>query len=364
MATFCICGGGALGHVMAGVISSKGHTVNLLTGHPDKWQHDIRVTDLEGKTYDGHLNIISGNPADIIPVSQIVILCLPGYLINSELQSISPYITANHYIGSIVSSTGFFISAMTILGDKCPLFGFQRVPYIARVNQYGQSAQLLGYKKSLNMALSDKEKSGGLVTLLQDILDTPISILGHILEATLTNSNPILHPSRLYRLFRDWQPGKTYDRQILFYEEWDDETSRILMECDNEFGKVLEQLPIDRKQIPPLLEYYESYDAASLTRKIRSIKAFKGIACPMLKTEGGYIPDFRNRYFTEDIPYGLIPIKYIAQILGINTPVIDTIIAWSQKCIGKDYINHGILDGRDIAEISCLNENTIRRLIK
>ena len=43
--TFCICGGGALGHVLAGVIGAQGYDVRMLTGHPDAWQSEITVED-------------------------------------------------------------------------------------------------------------------------------------------------------------------------------------------------------------------------------------------------------------------------------------------------------------------------------
>ena len=46
----CICGGGSLGHVCAGVLSShKDCSVNLYTNHPQQWKHDITITDINGK---------------------------------------------------------------------------------------------------------------------------------------------------------------------------------------------------------------------------------------------------------------------------------------------------------------------------
>jgi hypothetical protein len=42
------------------------------------------------------------------------------------------------------------------------------------------------------------------------------------------------------------------------------------------------------------------------------------------------VPDFENRYFTEDIPLGLCVYKGIADIVGVPTPVMDTVLAWAQ----------------------------------
>ena len=44
MKTITICGGGSLGHVVAGWLSARDHAVvNILTGRPKKWQHNIVV---------------------------------------------------------------------------------------------------------------------------------------------------------------------------------------------------------------------------------------------------------------------------------------------------------------------------------
>lgn len=42
--TICICGGGNLGHTVAGYVAAKKQfSVNLLTSHPERWQREITV---------------------------------------------------------------------------------------------------------------------------------------------------------------------------------------------------------------------------------------------------------------------------------------------------------------------------------
>lgn len=361
--TFCICGGGSLGHVMAGVISSQGYTVNVLTNHPEKWNQSILIYDINQKILDGNLQKISNLPSECIPDADIVLICLPGYLINEKLQQIKKYLKSTAIVGSIVSNTGFFIMANHVLGDDYNLFGFQRVPFIARTNEYGKSAFLLGRKKSLKMAFSRKNDSQKYLTLFSNLLDTPISLLGHILEATLTNSNPILHPARLYNLFHNWDSKYVYDKEFLFYEEWTDESSDILINCDKEFQNIISKLPIDNSEIPSLLEYYESEDKYALTKKIKSIEAFKNIKAPMIKKDNGYIPDLNSRYFTEDIPYGLLLIKYIGIVTSTSTLNIDKILCWSQDILHKTFLEGNIVCNECLNEIACLNKAELDKII-
>ena len=364
--TICICGGGALGHVIAGFLSGKGFKVNLLTSRPQEWNSQIVIHTIDNKKIVGKFEKISHLSENVIPNADIILLCLPGYLISATLRKIKNDISPKAVIGSVISSTGFFIMAQKILGKANVHFGFQRVPFIARVENYGKSALLLGYKQHLNIGIQNMpslQAQKEFALSLQEAFDTPVSILDNVLECTLTNSNPILHPSRLYALFSDWNEGKIYKERKFFYKDWDINSSNILINCDNEFQSMISKLPINMKAIPPLLEYYESVDAESLMNKIRSIKAFQTIKAPYKEKEGGVIPDFADRYFTEDIPYGLVLIRYIASLLDVATPHIDQIITWAQSFMQLDLMNGNQLNGGDIPKVECIDECAIKDLL-
>ena len=336
-----ICGGGSLGHVVCGVLGTRTDcSVRLLTSHPNDWEQNIKVIDKNDFIYQGHIDHISLSPEEIIPTCDIVLLCLPGFLIEEELQKISPYIGSDTFVGTIVSSTGFFLAAKRKLPLGTKLFGFQRVPYISRVKEYGRSAHLLGYKSSLNVAIEnsrDEEEKELFAAQLEHLFATPVHLLNNFWEASLTNSNPLLHTCRLYSLWKDWEQGTIYKYQHLFYEDWDAESSAILLACDEEFQALLTCLPVDRDAIPSLLTYYGCSDAESLTNKMRDIDAFKGIKTPMKAVRGGYEPNFDNRYFTEDFPYGLKLIVEIARQHKLKTPTMEKVLAWGMSMLNLNF---------------------------
>lgn len=332
MTRICICGGGSLAHVCAGVLSSQPHVeVNILTRKPAKWSHQIEVADQDNKVYKGNICIISDNAEEALRDCNIVLLCLPGFAIERILESIKTYV-GNAVVGSIVCSTGFFFAAHRVLGEDARLFGFQRVPFIARTVEYGRSANLLGYKPQLAIAIENVENKENFRQLVETLWMTPTKLLSSHYEASLTNSNPILHTGRLYSMWKDWD-GEVYDHNILFYKEWTNEASQILIEMDAEFMQLLDVLPVTKGVIASLLEYYESHDAESLTKKISSIQAFQNITSPMKEVDGGWIPDFDSRYFTEDFPYGLKFIIELAKDKNINCPNLNKVFDWGiSKC--------------------------------
>lgn len=334
MINFCICGGGSLGHVIAGYLGANADVrVSMLTQRPQLWKNDIEVHTPEQTIIHGHIHTISSNPEDVIPQANIILLCLPGFAIKQQLQLIKPYVKSTTFVGSVFSSTGFFFNAMEILDEDVPLWGFQRVPFICRTREYGQSANLLGYKSNLNIAVERTDEKEDFRLLIEKLFNTPVSLLNNFYEATLTNSNPLLHTSRLYTMFGASNEGRTFPRMILFYEEWTEEAAQLLIDMDEEFFRLLEVLPVKPNYLPRILEYYESHDARSLAQKLSSIQGFKGITSPMKQTAQGWIPDFASRYFTEDFPYGLHFIWQLAKEKGIATPKIDMVYQWGMSKI-------------------------------
>ena len=332
----CICGGGNLGHVVAGFVAAQGkHEVCLLTRQPERWSTQLTIEAPEGTTYTGYLSGIYSDAQQAISDAQIILLCLPGYGIRDTLLQIKDYLRPDAAVGTVVSSTGFFFQAMDILPASQTLFGFQRVPFISRVIDYGHRARLMGYKESLELAIERSTQPGILRDVLSDMLRTPIHLLGSHYEVSLSNSNPLLHPSRLYSLWKDWHPGIIYDRIPMFYEEWTEEAAELYINMDRELQALLEQLPVSKGSIATVLAYYESTDAPSLARKLRSIEAFKGIASPMRQVEGGFVPDFHSRYFTEDFPYGLAFVHRLTHEKNIPSPTIDMIYEWGMKMINE-----------------------------
>ena len=164
----CICGGGNLGHVVLGVLAAQPQNrVSLLTNHPQQWADTVMVTDPNGKQYVGKIAQITNRAEDVIPHSDIVLLCLPGFAIREELDKIRPYLSATTAVGSIVSSTGFFFEAQRLLPKEQPLFGFQRVPFISRTTEYGRKRSTKRLCASLSSNYSTHPRSCCKATMRQ-----------------------------------------------------------------------------------------------------------------------------------------------------------------------------------------------------
>ena len=318
-----------MGHVCAGFLANRGHQVSILTTKPELWSQTIEIVAPEG-AFEGQLSQVTSNAADAIPQAEIVLICLPGFAIHDELIKIRPYLSNTCKVGTVVSSSGFFFEAFEVLPADIPVFGFQRVPFISRTIEYGRKAELKGYKESLHVAIEHTDAKENLRIELERLFEKPVTLADNFYEVSLSNSNPLLHPSRLYTMWKDWQPGIVYPRNPQFYAEWTLEASALLIQMDKEFQNLLKNLGLKPGSIPAVLDYYESADAESLTTKLQTIKAFQGILSPMKEVSGGFIPDFTSRYFTEDFPYGMRFIVETAHQRNVSIPTIDQVYQWGQ----------------------------------
>lgn len=270
-------------------------------------------------------------------------------------KKLSPFIKKGQLVGIVPGSGGAEFAFHDVVKKGGILFGLQRVHSIARLEQYGKSVHMLGRKSKLELGAIPAKESGRLSVIASDLFDMPCTALPNYLCVTLTPSNPILHTTRLYTMFKDYKPGKVYSRNFLFYEEWTQFSSEMLIACDDELQSLCEAIPLDLKSVISLKEYYESPTASAMTKKICGIKAFRGLTSPMLESNGGWIPDLNSRYFSTDFPYGLKLIKDLASTFNVKTPNIDTVWTWYEE-FDKSHAENAIKLSMNINELVSVYE--------
>mgnify|MGYP001554725780 CR=1 FL=1 len=142
--TVTVVGGGASAHVLVPFLSGAGHTVQLLTRQPDRWSSDIRL-ELQSidqevlQTFAGTLSRVSDDPAEIIPQSDIVVLCMPVCAYRAALHQIAPHLRSDPEVavGTIYGQAGFnwmvdeIVEAFDL--ESIVSFAVGLIPWICRV---------------------------------------------------------------------------------------------------------------------------------------------------------------------------------------------------------------------------------------
>lgn len=190
-----IAGGGNIGTKFAVHIAEKGHEVIMFTSNPGVFSGRLSIVDKEGNTiHEGTIGQATNDPGN----------------------------------------GGFELAFRKCIERGNIFFGIDRVPAIARLTKRGREVCCSGYKDELYVGAIPSKHTEKCAALIESIFDIPCVRLPGFMALTLTPSNPILHTARLRTIFNDYRPGVTYDSLPLFYEDWDDASSELLMACDDE----------------------------------------------------------------------------------------------------------------------------------
>ena len=351
-----VIGGGNIGTQFACICASKGYKVNVLSSKPDLYDGTLEVIDENDNVTTGVLNLVSSDIGEAVKGCKIIFVTHPAFHLKSVADSLLPYITSDMNIIVLPGTGGVEFSFRECIKAGATVAGLQRVPSVARLIQYGKRVRCEGIRPELYLASIPTSKALDLSSFISSLWGIPCHALPNYLSVTLTPSNPILHTTRLRTLFSDYEAGKVYDRNPLFYGEWSDASSDLLIKCDKELQDMLKLLDqLDLSDVKSLKLHYESDTVEAMTNKLKSIKSLHNLGSPMIKTDAGFIPDFKSRYFTADFPYGLAIIEELAALLDFDAPNIKDTMDWYRKVTGDtnrlDLAEYGITSKEDIYKL-------------
>lgn len=345
-----IVGCGNIGTQFAVHCAEKGHAVTIFTSRCSQISKELSIVDEDGTViHRGSIVEATDDPERAFSKAELIFVTTPAFYMEHSAQQIEPYVPAGTYIGLIPGTGGGECAFHKCVEKGCVVFGLQRVPSVARLVSYGESVCAEGYREMLHLAALPCRETENCCRIVSGIFDMPCVALPNYLNVTLTPSNPILHTTRLCTIYNDYKPGKIYAAVPLFYEQWDDASSELLLACDEEVQNLCRAMDMfDLSNVRSLKLHYESRDAKQLTAKLCSIRSLQGLTSPAVAVGGGWIPDFQSRYFTADFPYGLAILIQIAEFAGMQVPHMKQTLAWYQAVTGNrkcfDFAQYGVTD--------------------
>jgi len=390
--TVCITGAGNAAHVFIPYFVKQGFEVTVFASFKDEAERlqkgcdengGITIFDRQDPSntfeYKGMPKAISKHAVDVVPQADYIIAALPSFAIGPTLTAIKDHLKEGSIIFVLPGMGGADFVAKEVLKNelasgKTTMAGVVPMPLNCRITDFGKRVELSALKQTYDVATLPSRNAGVAARAFQSLLNKPTNVIGNYAGINLHCSNPNLHPGRLYRMWKGYKEGTVYPENPLFYEAWDDESTEWLMKINDErlniWKTIVEKYPETGalNQVPHMFHYIKAIygpqvkDPSTFTTAIRTCDGYKGFRCPMKEVEGGWVPDFANRYFTEDLPEGVAMYKGIADLAGVETPVIDEIVCFFQKFMGKEYIKDGKLAGKDMGETKSPQKYGVRSL--
>lgn len=351
----CIIGGGNIGTTLACYIkhyASRNYVV-LYTRRPEEFNDLITCNECEkGITYKVKVDCVTNELKEAVADASIIYVTIPHFAIEKTFKMMAPYVDSNAQIGVVPGCGGCEFFFYQYFPETVALFGFQRVPFIARLVVYGNETNLKSLKPHVVTAVLRRKHFDAVYNNVSECA-LNVEPAENYLSITLTPTNPILHTAGLYDLLMNKERDFVFARKIKFYEEWTDRASEVMLGMDTELHLVIAKLQekgVRLCKVKSLLEHYGVRGCREMTEKISHIKAFQNIEAPMVNsdTSDGYVMKVDSRMFMEDFPWGLAIIKGFCELLSVRAPYIDRVLIWFSRYMGLDYYLDGNFCGKDL----------------
>ena len=177
------------------------------------------------------------------------------------------------------------------------------------------------------------------------------SLLTKCAHVLVTVDNQIIHPARCYGLWKKsggvWE---SEEKVPYFYRDFDQESADILEKLDADYEVIRQAIraKFPDKKFEHMLGYLELEKLNHKSEHVDILSSLKDSAqLASIKTpsaegaDGRYYLDTNFRFFKDDIPYGLLIAKSLAEMLMVDTPFIDEVIGWAQELRGENFLVDG-----------------------
>ncbi len=351
-----IVGAGNIGTQLAVHSAEADHDVIVFGSKPEKISKNLTIVNENDEIiHKGTIKNSTKDSTEAFENADIILVTMPATMMKENASRIEPFAKPGMKIGLFPGTGGGECAFRGCIEKGATLFAVQRVPSVARLVEYGKSVKAVGYRNEMFVSAIPNSETQKSSEIIENIVGIKTSALPNYLNITLTPSNPILHTTRLRNLFGDWQEGVVYNKVPLFYEDWNNETSKLLLKCDDEVQAICKKLDcFNLEYVKSLRVHYESPTAEAMTKKIQSILGFRGLASPTIKVAGGFIPDFASRYFTADFSYGLSILTQIADFVDVEVPNMKETLSWYHSLVKNrddfDFKDYGICNYSDFVD--------------
>lgn len=357
-------------HVLIPFLGEMGHTVHLFTRRPENWKDTVEcditdgLTNEETESHKGVLTLKSKDPSVVIPDADIIILCLPVHQYRPVLDQLAPHVNKDKevFVGTIFGQAGFdwMVKSSLVKGqglNNVVYFAIGEIPWICRTQTYGERGMNYGAKVLNVVAVSPYDRFQRLNEIfLEDISLKPMGKgrfeqACSFLSLTLSVDNQTIHPARCYGLWK--KSGGVWDSKSkvpYFYRDFDKESADILEKLDAEYELIRQAIrqKFPEKKFPFMLGYVELEKLNHKSKHVDILSSLKdSVQLASIKTptaegaDGRQYLDTNFRFFKDDIPYGLLIAKSLAEMLNVDTPFIDEVIGWAQSLRNEKFLEDG-----------------------
>ncbi len=338
-----VLGGGNGAYASAAHLRLKGHKVKLFSSYREELEPIIQNGGIDlkgsmGNTFVKGIEVFNAID-DAVEGSDIVMVVVPATAHTHYGEVLASVLKEGQLLFLNPGHTGGSLHMTHVLKKyglsvKIVVVESNTLTYITRKTGYGEVTIYKLASSIIMSALPAIETASAFKKLNK--LYPCLKPAKNVLETSLTNLNAVLHP-----------PGMLLNAGMIersrgdfyFYSEGTTPAVGSVMEgIDKERMDILKAAGL--RSISFMDHFYnggyttrDAYESGSYYRIVKESPPNVKIRSPQ---------DLRHRYLEEDISCGLVPMAELGSLFGIDTPLIDALIAVAGAINGKDYREEGL----------------------
>lgn len=332
---FCVIGAGSGGRAFSAYLASKGELVNLYNLSFSRIEYIKKKKRIKAKgALKGyfHLEKVTQDLEIAMKDVDIIMIAIPAFAHKEIAKKIAPYLKTDQIILLNPGRTFGTIEFKQII-DKIRknldvyIAETQTLLFTARALRK-HKVRIIKIKDAINFCSYHEENNFFIKDTLKDIFPQ-FQPVDNYLQLTLNNIGMLLHPTITLLNSGSIENGLEFK----YYNEGASKRiCQILETIQFEINQIFRKLGVRRFDFCRWANQVYGVSGKTIFDSIQKIESYEEINSPF---------KLNTRYFTEDVPTGLVPLASLGDFLNVNTPTIDSIIHLSSVLCGIDFWQEG-----------------------
>lgn len=334
MGSIAVIGAGNVGVAISGHMSLKGHDVRLY----DPWGADFEEIECNGGIeLIGEVEGI-GKPA-VLTTSmdqavrgvEIIIVTAPAFSHDQIAEGLVAVCESNQIVLFQPGALGSGVQLLRKFADagKTPSFVAESLTSLYTCRKKSATEVYVGaIKYEVGLSAIPSADTGHCVEVFNSYFGDRYVAGDDALTVGLSNINPVYHVPPSVLNFKTVEDGCEYPLHTLVSPR----VAEVVDLMDKERLKVAEALSVES------MSFWEFLDSAYGVRE----GSYQERIIQSYGRQAFLQPDSpRHRYFTEDIPFGMVPWLSLARELSVSVPITESLTVLASALCDEEFISKG-----------------------
>lgn len=332
-----ILGAGNTGFAMAAHAADQGHQVTLWNRFEDEIAklmetHTIYSNGEVDGAFDLHL--VTTDIEKALEDAELILITIPSFVHKFLAEEIAKYIAKETTVLLLPGRTFGALEFTEVYKQfdnphEQSVAETQTAIYTCR--KTGEdSVDILSIKNNVLFSAIHSQENEAIYEKLPEFLKKQLNPAESIVETSIGSVGMILHCTPLL-LNTGWTESENHSYKY-YIDGISPSIAKLLEKIDAERIEVSKQLGHEVESVRQWLKRVYKVDGDTLYESIQNTTAYETIEAPNT---------LNNRYITEDVPNGLVPVESTGKHLGLDMTYTGIIIDLASALLEKDFRQNG-----------------------